>query len=107
MTLAIVFVQANILVSSDRKAKIAEFGFANFAFADMSVSYGTVRMGTPKWMAPELLGIRKESWTTKSDIFAFACTAFEVGSPSIIFRGCSGKLVQLNVLDLHRHPDLS
>ena len=71
------FVQANILVSSDRKAKIADFGFANFA--DMSASYASLRMGTPKWMAPELLdtGLKFQR-TTKSDIFAFACIAFEV-----------------------------
>jgi serine/threonine protein kinase len=75
--LAIVVVQANILVGSDREAKIAEFGFANFV--DMSVSYTTVRMGTPKWMAPELLDpSRKFQRTTESDIFAFACIAFEV-----------------------------
>jgi hypothetical protein len=76
-TLADVFVQVNILVSSDQKAKIAEFGFTNFG--DMSVSYATVRMGTPKWMAPELLDINQNfQRTTKSDIFAFACIAFEV-----------------------------
>jgi hypothetical protein len=76
-TLTIVVVQANILVSSDREAKIADFGFANFV--DMSVSYTTVRMGTPKWMSPELLdSSRKFQRTTKSDIFAFACVAFEV-----------------------------
>jgi serine/threonine protein kinase len=75
--LTIVVTQANILVSSDREAKIADFGFANFV--DMSVSYATVRMGTPKWMAPELLDTsQKFQRTTKSDIFAFACIAFEV-----------------------------
>jgi serine/threonine protein kinase len=72
-----VVIQANILVSSDREAKIADFGFANFV--DMSMSYATVRMGTPKWMAPELLDrSQKFQRTTKSDIFAFACIAFEV-----------------------------
>jgi Protein kinase domain len=76
-TLTIVVVQANILVSSDREAKIADFGFANFV--DMSVSYTTVRMGTPQWMAPELLDdSQKFQRTTKSDIFAFACIVFEV-----------------------------
>jgi serine/threonine protein kinase len=75
--LAIVVVQVNILVSSDREAKIADFGFANFV--DMSVPYTTVRLGTPKWMAPELLDhSQKFQRTTKSDIFAFACIAFEV-----------------------------
>jgi hypothetical protein len=81
-TLAIVIVQANILVSSDRKAKIADFGFANFV--DMSVSYATVRMGTPKWMAPELLDTsQKFQRTKKSDIFAFGCIAFEVALQQI------------------------
>jgi serine/threonine protein kinase len=76
-TLAILVVQENILVSSDREAKIADFGLANFA--DMSMSYATLRMGTPKWMAPELLDTsQKFQRTTKSDIFAFACIAFEV-----------------------------
>jgi serine/threonine protein kinase len=76
-TLAIVFVQENILISSDREAKIADFGLANFA--DMSVSHTTARMGTPRWMAPELLDINKKfRRTTQSDIFAFACIAFEV-----------------------------
>ena len=99
-------VQENILVSSDRKVKIADFGFANFA--DMSVSYTTVRMGTPKWMAPELLDIRlKFQRTTKSDIFAFACIAFEVALQES-FADAQGRLtyVQLNALDLHRRPDL-
>jgi serine/threonine protein kinase len=72
--LAIVVVQANILVSSDQEAKIADFGFANPV--DMS---DTVRMGTPQWMAPELLDdSQKFQRTTKSDIFAFGCIAFEV-----------------------------
>jgi serine/threonine protein kinase len=76
-TLVIVVVQENVLVSSDREAKIADFGFANFV--DMSMSYATVRMGTPKWMAPELLDrSQKFQRSTKSDIFAFGCIAFEV-----------------------------
>jgi serine/threonine protein kinase len=104
-TLVIVFVQANILVSSDREIKIANSGLANFA-----MSYSTDQWGTPRRMAPELLDVnQKFQRTTKSDIFAFACTAFEVGSPSTIFRVCLGKadLVQLNALDLHGHPELS
>jgi serine/threonine protein kinase len=72
-----VIVQENILVSNDREAKIADFGFTNFV--DMSMSYATPRMGTPKWMAPELLDTRQKfQRTTKSDIFAFGCIAFEV-----------------------------
>jgi hypothetical protein len=107
-TLVIEFVQANILVSSDREIKIADFGLANFV--EVSMSNSTEKRGTRRWMAPELLDFNQEfQRTTKSDIFAFACIAFEVGSPSTIFRGCSGKadLVQLNALDLHRHPELS
>ena len=70
-------VQTNILVSEDREAKIADFGFTNFA--EMSRSYASVRTGSPKWMAPELLDVkRKFQRTKKSDIYAFACTAFEV-----------------------------
>ena len=75
--LAIVLVQENILVSSSREAKIADFGLANFA--NMSATYTTKRIGTPRWMAPELMDkSQKFQRTTKSDIFAFACIAFEV-----------------------------
>ena len=76
-TLAIVLVQENILVGRNREAKIADFGLANFA--NMSATYTTARMGTPRWMAPELMdNSQKFQRTTKSDIFAFACIAFEV-----------------------------
>jgi hypothetical protein len=86
-TLVIVFVQANILVSSEREAKIADFGLTNFV--EMTIPYKTERRGTRRFMAPELFDVSQEfQRTTKSDIFAFACTAFEVGSPSTIFRGC-------------------
>jgi serine/threonine protein kinase len=92
--LAIVVVQANILVGSDRKAKIADFGFANFA--DMTMSFTTRRIGTPKYMAPELLDTdRKFQRTTESDIFAFACVAFEVALQQS-FAGAQERLTLYN-----------
>ena len=69
--------QAKILVSSDRKAKIADFGFANFANTFMYDI--AIRVDIPRWMAPELLDLDKEfRRTAENDIFAFACIAFEV-----------------------------
>ena len=93
-TLAIVLVQENILVNSNREAKIADFGLANFV--NMSATYTTVRMGTPRWMAPELIdNSQKFQRTTKSDIFAFACIAFEVALQQS-FKDASKNLTMYN-----------
>ncbi len=72
----------NILIASDRYAKVADFGLAKLQRApgrDESVESLTEEgavLGTPAYMAPEqVLGGRADH---RSDIFAFGCILHEV-----------------------------
>ena len=64
---------ANILVDSEFRAKVSDFGFSAKKTMSNTVS------GTPYWMAPELL--RQESCnTTQSDVYSFGIVIYEVYS---------------------------
>lgn len=70
----------NILIkftASTTIAKLADFGFATYASDTESFEH---RMGTPKCMAPELLGSRTQGifpYSYQSDIYAFAIVLWE------------------------------
>jgi len=64
---------ANILVDSEFRAKVADFGFSAKKAMNNSVS------GTPYWMAPELLR-GEASNTTQSDVYSFGIVIYEVYS---------------------------
>lgn len=59
---------ANVLVDENYRAKISDFG--------LSAKRKTGFVGTPFWMAPELL--RGGFISTKSDVYAFGVTLWEV-----------------------------
>jgi serine/threonine protein kinase len=72
---------ANILVTNDSSACLADFGLAQFSEAANTVS-SLNRAGSTRWMAPELLnpgdfGLRFDR-TTATDIYAFGCICLEV-----------------------------
>ncbi|KAJ7224830.1 kinase-like domain-containing protein, partial [Mycena rebaudengoi] len=70
---------ANILITQDWSACLADFGLTSFTEATLTT---TRRSGTTRWMAPELLdpdrfGIQFRR-TKASDIYAFACVCLEL-----------------------------
>jgi serine/threonine protein kinase len=76
--------QANILISDDHHALLADFGLINVAFdsgatcADTSALVG----GTVRWMSPELLhpenfGLSNSNPTKPSDVYALGMVIFE------------------------------
>jgi serine/threonine kinase 4 len=65
---------ANILVSENGQAKIADFGVSTHV-TQSSVKRNT-RTGSPLWMSPELL--TKSQYTFKTDIWSLGITALEL-----------------------------
>ncbi|KAJ6230590.1 serine/threonine-protein kinase tnni3k-related [Anaeramoeba flamelloides] len=73
----------NILLDENMKAKITDFGLSKTLDFSSSVSNNTI-VGTPRWMAPELL--RGESdYSNKVDIYAFGMILYELSRRSLPF----------------------
>ena len=74
----------NILLTSRKRAKIADFGFAKYFPGGHTAA--TADPGTPASRAPEAFGFfRRVNYGTKADIFSFGVVMLEVivGHPSL------------------------
>ncbi|KAK7462966.1 hypothetical protein VKT23_007547 [Stygiomarasmius scandens] len=80
----------NVLVSDNHQCCLGDFGLALAAESQsIAGSTGTIR-GSLRWLAPELIDPRmfplaSEADITCRDIYAFACTAFEILSGEVPF----------------------
>ena len=70
---------ANILINSDGKCKLADFGVAR----SMRASGAGTTIGSPYWMAPEVLGTEK--YDNSADIWSLGIAAIEmvIGKPPL------------------------
>ncbi|KAF8622868.1 hypothetical protein AX15_006708 [Amanita polypyramis BW_CC] len=72
----------NILVSDDGYAVLGDFGLAGVVDDFAGLQQNTTALsGSLRWQAPELLAIEDDvdyNKTLESDVWAFACTAFEL-----------------------------
>ncbi|KAF8999179.1 kinase-like domain-containing protein [Cyathus striatus] len=78
---------ANVLISDNGVACLADFGLSSVCIDTPSLAWGTKdssvsrSTGTLRWQAPELISLEDSptvKMTTKSDIYAFACVCYEV-----------------------------
>jgi hypothetical protein len=74
---------ANILVTEDGRIQLCDFGVSGFL--ENGASKRTTIIGTPHWMAPELvpfLGSNTESvqYGTEIDCWAYGCAVFEMAT---------------------------
>ena len=70
---------ANILINSDGRCKLADFGVAR----GMGASGAGTTIGSPYWMAPEVLGTEK--YNNSADIWSLGISAIEmvIGKPPL------------------------
>lgn len=81
--LIVIFPQANILISLDERALIADFGLSIYADVD-SNHYSSTRGGNARWLAPEIAypGDSQKSGrpTYEGDIYSFAMSCIQVST---------------------------
>jgi protein-serine/threonine kinase len=70
----------NVLLTMDGKVKLADFGYAVQLTLERSTRTSIV--GTPYWMAPEL--IRGHKYNAKVDVWSLGIMVREVFTPSTI-----------------------
>ncbi|KAI6001248.1 WD40-repeat-containing domain protein [Pisolithus albus] len=76
----------NVLVSSDRRALLSDFGLSTLQKCTFSMTVVSPRGGSYPWMAPELLDSYNAS--TEGDVWAFGMTVLELFTRTIPFPDC-------------------
>jgi len=76
---------SNILVDENWNIKLADFGLSRIR-KDQKMERKS-RVGTPNWMAPEV--IRGEKYTDKSDVYGFGMCLWELVTKKIPYFGYS------------------
>jgi len=84
----------NVLIGNDGKAKVTDFGIARGESLTTMTATG-VMMGTPHYMAPELVEGRRA--TEQSDIYALGCVLYQMLAGEVPFTGTTPMVV------LNRH----
>jgi serine/threonine protein kinase len=74
---------SNILIDDNWKIKIGDFGLSRFYNKGNDETRG--RIGTPHWMAPEVL--KGEKYETHADIFSYGMILWEILSREIPYYG--------------------
>jgi len=83
----------NVLVDSHMRAKVSDFGFS-------TKSKATKFVGTPYYMAPEVL--IGEPQDKRADVYSFGITAWEIVVRRVPYHGLEAKEVLRSVADLNR-----
>ncbi|NIM28716.1 MAG: protein kinase [Gammaproteobacteria bacterium] len=88
----------NIMLTSDGRVKICDFGIAQYSMADETQVMGL--LGSPRYMSPEQA--REEDVTAKTDIYSLGVVAYEMltGRAPFAANGLSKLINQI----LHEEP---
>ncbi|KIO08802.1 hypothetical protein M404DRAFT_133061, partial [Pisolithus tinctorius Marx 270] len=77
----------NVLVSSNRRALLSDFGLSTLHVCTFSMTVEGIRGGSYHWMAPELLNDCPPS--VASDVWSFGMTTLELFTRAVPFRDCA------------------
>ncbi|XP_069130522.1 uncharacterized protein [Argopecten irradians] len=97
----------NVLICSNDRAKIADFGFSKLRYDANLKATNTSKakpvQGSPAWMAPELL--ETGELTPKADVYSFGIILWEMLTRKQPYDGCSVFQV-LERVRLNKRPEL-
>jgi len=92
----------NVLFDNEGRAKICDFGFSrHMADNDMM----TQNVGTPHWMAPELL-ISTGNYSYKVDVYSYGIVLWEIVSGNAPFKGLDPTQIVAQVLTYNLRPSI-
>ncbi|KAJ7251259.1 kinase-like domain-containing protein [Mycena rebaudengoi] len=96
----------NILINNEWSACLADFGLTSLSDAT-TTTHTSIRAGSVRWMAPELLdpdrfGHQQFSRTPASDIYAFGCVCLELYTGRPPFADISETAAMFRVIDGER-----
>ncbi|KAJ7270278.1 kinase-like domain-containing protein [Mycena rebaudengoi] len=94
---------ANILITREWSACLADFGLASFSDATAATHTSHHRAGSLRWMAPELIDPERFEQrflrTPATDVYAFGCVCLELYTGQPPFAGLSETATLLKVID--------
>ncbi|OHT15260.1 TKL family protein kinase [Tritrichomonas foetus] len=85
----------NVLLDSEGRAKICDFGFSRYKTKDEETM--TQNVGTPHWMAPELLG-GSTTYNEKIDVYAYGIVLWEILTKKLPYSGLESTMIIGQVL---------
>lgn len=90
----------NVLLDSNNLIRICDFGFSRHA-SDSSLM--TQNIGTPHWMAPELLST-SSNYTSKIDVYAYGILLWELATGQTPYTGMDSRQIINQVLNNDIRP---
>jgi serine/threonine protein kinase len=74
-----------VLINDDWSVKLCDFGLSRYQYKFDADNHG--KIGTPHWMAPEIL--RGEKYSSAADVYSFGVILWEMMTLDIPYRGRS------------------
>lgn len=84
----------NFLVTTEGELKLADFG-ASFDMGSMTRNYNQTTVGTPMYMAPEV--VIRDNHTTASDVWSFGVMMFEMVTGKLPFESKNAPRLMLEL----------